>query len=121
MRFGRAFRATSIPLAPDALQLFAHRAAHSGRHVTHFVQDAVLAYLAHPPERFAPAIRAEATEPVNVSLSRATIRELTRMAGSRTQVPQLLRDAVLRAIGQAKDHPSAFPARIPAVAPRPIR
>ena len=108
MRFGRAFRATSIPLTPDELQLFAHRAAHSARHVTHSVRDAALAYLAHPTER------------VTVSLPRATIRERTRMAGSRTRVPQLLRDAVLRSLGQAKDHPSAFPARIPAAAPDTI-
>jgi hypothetical protein len=108
MQFGRAFCATRIYLTPDEMRLFAHRAAHSGRHVTHFVQDAALAYLAHPPEGFVPAIHPEATERINASLPRATMRELTEMAGGRARVPLLLRDAVLRYLGQPKDHPSAY-------------
>jgi len=108
MQLGRAFCATRISFTLDEMRLFAHRAAHSGRNETHFVQDAVRAYLAHPPADFVPTIPAEATERIRASLPRATMRELTQLAGGRARVPLLVRDAVLRYLGQPKDHPAAY-------------
>lgn len=108
MQFGRAFSAARISLTPDEMRLFAHRAAHSGRNETHFVQDAARAYLAHPPADFVPAIPAEATERIRASMPRATMRELAQLAGGRAGVPPLLRDAVLRYLGRPKDHPAAY-------------